>query len=86
MQLGNVVKSIAGHDEGKYYIVIKTDGDFAYLVDGKCKTIEKPKKKKLKHLKETKLLSDLTKYDPIYDAHVRKELKSLLETGGCCLG
>ena len=45
MQLGSVVKSIAGHDAGKYYIVIKTDGDFAYLVDGKCNN-RKTKKEK----------------------------------------
>ncbi|MEE0866769.1 MAG: hypothetical protein UIL37_00495 [Clostridia bacterium] len=86
MQLGSVVKSIAGSDKGKYYIVIKTESDFAYIVDGKCKTIQKPKKKKHKHLQETKLQSDLTKYNPLYDAHIRKELKSLLKIGGCCLG
>ena len=56
MKKGTVVKSIAGHDRGTFYIVIDTSGDMALVCDGKNKTLEKPKKKKLKHLRVNLIL------------------------------
>ena len=36
------------------YIVIKEEGDFAYLADGRIRTLENPKKKRKKHLQTVK--------------------------------
>lgn len=47
---GHLVISIAGHDKGRFYIINTLQGEYAFLVDGKYKTLEKPKKKKLKHI------------------------------------
>lgn len=47
---GHLVISMAGHDKGTFYIINKIQGEYAFLVDGKYKTLEKPKKKKLKHI------------------------------------
>lgn len=47
---GHLVVSMAGHDKGNYYIINDVQGEYVFLVDGKYKTMEKPKKKKRKHI------------------------------------
>lgn len=47
---GAFVKSKTGHDFGQIYVIINCDDEYAYLVNGKTKPVEKPKKKKLKHI------------------------------------
>ena len=52
--VGNVVYSKAGRDKGNYYIIVGVvDSNYVLLADGKCKKIQKPKKKKIKHLQLT---------------------------------
>ncbi|MEF9983957.1 MAG: KOW domain-containing RNA-binding protein [Oscillospiraceae bacterium] len=53
ISVGSVVKSKAGHDSNRFFAVIKLDGDFAFLCDGKLRTLDKPKRKRLKHLQKT---------------------------------
>ena len=47
---GMLVKSLAGHDAGELYIIVETDATSVYLVDGKIRTLDRPKKKKKKHV------------------------------------
>ena len=47
---GMLAVSKAGHDKDSWYVVLKVEGVYAYLVNGKTKTMEKPKKKKIMHL------------------------------------
>lgn len=51
---GTVVKSMAGRDKGLWFVVLETEGDCAFLVDGKLRPLENPKRKKEKHLQKTK--------------------------------
>ena len=51
--LGQVVLSKAGKDSGSFYAVLKEEEDFAYIADGRLRKIEKPKKKRIKHLAPT---------------------------------
>ena len=46
----NIVKSTAGRDEGDFSFVLDTQGEFLLLADGKSRRVEKPKKKKRKHV------------------------------------
>ncbi|MDS0526776.1 hypothetical protein NNC19_13875 [Clostridium sp. SHJSY1] len=49
--IGKVVLSKAGRDTNHLYIVIKQlDNEYVLLCNGITKTLDKPKKKKLKHL------------------------------------
>lgn len=60
---GMVVKSMAGHDSGSYYAVIRAENGFAYIADGKLRKVEKPKKKNPLHLQKTLVtvvLADIT--------------------------
>ena len=47
---GDIVVSITGHDRGEHYLVIDCDKDFIYVANGRLKTLDKPKKKKKKHV------------------------------------
>lgn len=47
---GCLAFSKAGHDKGKVYVIVGTEGDIAFLSDGRLKPVTSPKKKKLKHL------------------------------------
>ena len=52
MELGQVVLSKNGRDKNKYFIVVSIDEkkEYVYLSDGAIRKIEKPKKKKIKHI------------------------------------
>ena len=50
LRTGMTAVSLAGHDAGKRYMLIKAEGEYVYLVDGKIRTIENQKKKKVKHI------------------------------------
>ena len=45
-----LAKSKAGHDKGKVYVIYAIDETYVYLVDGKIRGIDKPKRKKRKHV------------------------------------
>ena len=50
VEKGMLAKSKAGHDKGHLYIIYDVDETYVYLVDGRIRTIDKPKKKKRKHV------------------------------------
>ncbi len=55
---GMIVRSRAGRDKGKFLAVIKADEEFVYLADGKERKLEKPKKKRIKHVAFTNTVID----------------------------
>ena len=59
IQKGSLVYSKAGRDKGKFLLVVKTDGEYAYTADGELRTVQKPKKKKFKHLQKTNLIAEI---------------------------
>ena len=65
--VGQVVYSKCGHDKGKPFIVTEIEEDFLYLTDGKSRKMDKPKKKKTKHVQITNYYDD--------------ELKTKIENG-----
>jgi len=78
IEVGSVVYSNCGHDNGRAYIVLKLDGDFAYVADGKSRPISNPKKKRVKHLKDTFFkYKDSSKVDNLYDFEIATYLKNL---------
>lgn len=53
IEVNGIVKSMAGRDAGRFFVVLRVQGDFAWLADGKMRPLERPKKKRLKHLQRT---------------------------------
>ena len=76
MTPGQIVFSKRGRDKGRAMIVIAADGEYAYLVDGKHRSLEKPKKKKAKHIQITHNIVDLVPPcgRALQDADIRKYL------------
>lgn len=48
---GDLVLSLRGRDKGNCFLVVSVENDFAYIVDGKARKIQKPKRKNVKHIK-----------------------------------
>lgn len=57
-EVGKMVKSMAGHDDSKLYVIIKSDKEYVYLSDGDLKKIDNPKKKKKKHVQIINQIDD----------------------------
>ena len=51
IQKSDVVLSLSGRDRGLRFMVVDTEPGFAMLADGKGRKVEKPKRKKLRHLR-----------------------------------
>lgn len=54
--IGCFAVSKAGHDYNEIYVIIHSDSEYLYLADGNKKTIDKPKKKKKKHVQLVKCI------------------------------
>ena len=72
IERGSLVYSIAGRDKGVLFLVLKREGDFVYLADGKLRRTENPKKKKLKHVNKTNTLLEIGE---VSNSDIRKLLK-----------
>ena len=46
----DIVKSTAGRDKGKYFFVLAEEEEFLLLADGKTRKLERPKRKKRRHV------------------------------------
>ena len=76
---GDVVRSAAGHDQGQFFLVIREEGDFLWLVDGKNRRIEAPKKKRRKHVVSAgfwthPVAGRMQDGGPVLDSEIRKAL------------
>lgn len=72
----------AGHDKGRVYLIIREEGDFVYLADGKNKGQDNPRKKRRKHIQVIKtrnqeLAVRLWSGKTIYNEEIRFALRNL---------
>ena len=56
-EVGQIVYSKSGHDKGGIFVILSVEGEYVYLVDGKNRSLEKPKRKKINHIQPTKFIS-----------------------------
>ena len=78
----DIVISLAGHDKGKLFFVIDTDGVYATLADGKQRRVEKPKRKKLIHVRkvlrsDSTLAAKIRSCEHILNTELRRELAQI---------
>ena len=52
IKISDVVVSTAGRDAGAWFYVISADAQFLYLANGMDRTLDKPKRKKRKHVQK----------------------------------
>lgn len=77
---GRVVKSLAGRDAGKYFVIYAVDGICCTIIDGRYHKLAAPKKKKLKHLLLTETILDTiaakwAEDKKVFDSEVASRLK-----------
>ena len=48
--VGLLAMSKAGHDKGALYVIIREEGEYVYVADGRIRTSDRPKKKNRKHV------------------------------------
>ena len=76
---GHVVRSVAGHDRGDLFLVLREEGDFLWLVDGKGRKLETPKKKRRKHVVSAgvwthPVIGRVADGEPVLDSEIRRAL------------
>ena len=85
-KIGEFAKSKAGHDKDKIYVIINIEGEYVYLVDGKSRKLESPKKKKLKHIQvinkiDDNLLNKIQSGNNITNEEVKRAIKLYVKNG-----
>ena len=79
IRISDVVVSTAGRDRNQLFYVIGTEGVYTILANGRERTLEKPKRKKLKHVSkvlraETRVAAKLVAGDKVLNSELRKDL------------
>ena len=77
----SLVVSKAGRDQGQLFYVIDADEQYVYLADGKSRRLEKPKRKKRKHIEqiprtESRIAEKIRNGEKVLNSELRKELAS----------
>ena len=77
IEVGSVVRSMAGRDEGRLFIVVQeVDADFVMVANDRLRKMDRLKKKRRKHLKPTgrvvtELKERLSQAKPVEDHELR---------------
>jgi ribosomal protein L14E/L6E/L27E len=83
ISIGQIVVSTAGRDKGdKFVVLCIIDSQYVYISDGSIRKLEKPKKKKIKHLKKLNFVAEnikdkLESGNKLSNSEIRKLLKSI---------
>ena len=83
--IGRFAVSLAGHDKGTTYLVIKQETEIFYLVDGKFHPLAKPKKKNQKHIRledfrfEDIVPEKVFEKEKLFDHEIKYAIKQLSE-------
>lgn len=83
---GQLVRSLAGRDKGKHYLVLRElDPVYVLLTDGRSRPVSRPKKKNRAHLQHYERSVSLSKeyeYDKLNDSQVIMYIKELMPATG----
>ena len=75
LEIGRVVRSTAGRDEGRLFLVIgEADEQHLLIADGGLRRTDRPKKKKRRHLKATVHAIDQDAAARMQDHEIRRLL------------
>ena len=80
IHISDVVVSTAGHDQGKLFYVIDEDANYLTLANGKDRTLDKPKRKKRRHVQkvlrsETRVAAKILSGDKVLNSELRRDLQ-----------
>ena len=81
--IGMFATSKAGHDRNGVYLILDETEEYVFLVDGIYRTVEKPKRKKKKHIQiinkeaDPVIAGKIRRKDPITNEEIKREIKLL---------
>ena len=80
--VSDVVVSRAGRDQGEWFYVMDADETYLFLVNGKDRPLDKPKRKKRKHAQkvlrsETRVAGKILSGDKVLNSELRRDLAFL---------
>lgn len=81
IERGCVVQSIAGRDAGGFFVVLDVEGGFATIADGRLRKLEKPKRKRQKHLRRTNTVVNVAELTN--DSQIRRSLSAVGPAKAC---
>lgn len=81
---GMLARSKAGHDKNDIYVILREDDAYVYLVDGKIRTIERPKKKNKKHIQIIKKFRVGSEENLLSDLEIKKRIKDYRKNPDNC--
>ena len=75
----SIVRSDAGRDKGKLFVVLAVEGEYLLLADGKGRKVESPKRKKRRHVlfvasDESRLSEKIKSEEKITNSELRRTL------------
>ena len=79
IQISDVVVTTAGRDQGALFYVIDADPLYLMLANGKDRTLDKPKRKKRKHVQkvlrsETRVAAKIASGSKVLNSELRRDL------------
>lgn len=77
--VGLLTMSKAGHDKGALYVIIREEGEYVYVADGRIRTSDRPKKKNRKHVQIIKKKQITEPESGLDDIMIRKIIKEYQE-------
>ena len=82
INISDVVVSTAGRDTGEWFYVIAQDPIYLFLANGKDRPLDKPKRKKRKHVQkvlrsETRVAAKILNGDKVLNGELRRDLAFL---------
>ena len=75
----DIIVSLAGRDKGQFFFVVDTEERYVLIADGKGRRLEKPKRKKRKHIQkvqqtDSRVAEKIRTGDKVLNSELRREL------------
>ena len=84
IKISDVVVSTQGRDRGQWFYVIAQDPSYLFLANGKDRALDRPKRKKRKHVQkvlrsETRVADKLRHGDKVLNGELRRDLTTICQ-------
>lgn len=81
LQKAQIVRSLAGHDAGGLFLVLETGEGCVYVVDGKRRRVEQPKRKNVRHVAPLgvthPIMETIRAGEPVRNRQIREALAAV---------
>lgn len=58
IHLGQIIMVLSGREAGNYAVVVRLDGTYVWLADGRKRPFARPKRKNKRHIQPTKYIAE----------------------------